>query len=241
MRNGLRYPKALWVSLVMLGLFSWCMFNVMVHTSPEDRAEYLNLMSQSDSNIKSNQASPYSVAQNRTGIRKDYYFTQGVDRLHLRVLSEKASLMMHQGGAGSSLMEKMQNVNCFMQEELFYQLPNGKEAVKRPDGQLSLRHDKAEKPQPIPPEEVIGALPMQTIRYFNAKEASYHYQSGQFTGQTVQIMHYTAPGHELPLSDIAPSTKIKGSADSIEFSLNNGEPNFNAFGFKAQLRTAGTL
>lgn len=239
-RLGLHPPKTLWISLLLLGLFIGIMFKVMVHETPEDRNEYMRLMSQADPGILGNNPlTPYSVDQNRSGILKDYFYTQGADRLHIRLHSEHASLMMVQGPGGSALIEKMRDVECQMQEGLFYLLKDGREAIKLADGKFILRNSKTEKANPLPPSETLDAVPMQNIHHFQAKEAKFYYQSGQFTGESVRIMHYAAPGHEIPAAISIPSTAMQGTAETIEITLTHGMPNFKATGFKALLSTSG--
>ncbi len=216
------------------------MFKVMVHETPEDRAEYMQLMSQANPSILgSSTLTPYSVAQNRRGIQKDYFYSQGPDRLHVQLKSDNATLMMHQGAEGSALIEMMRDVECQMQDELFYILKDGREAVKLADGQLILKKSKPERPILLTPNETLGAEPMQYIRRLNAKEASFHYQTGQFAGKDVQMMHYVASGHEIPSAALVPSMALKGTADALEISLTKGKPNFKALGFKAQISTSG--
>jgi hypothetical protein len=237
---GLHHSKTFWISLLLLCAFSSMVFRAMVHDTAEDRTEYLRLMSQADPSVLGSSAlTPYSVAQNRRGIQKDYFYSQGPERLHICLNSESATLMMQQGPEGSVLIEMMKNVECQMQDELYYLLQDGREAIKLNDGQLTLRHSKSEQSRSLTPEEVLGAQPMQNIHQLKAKEASFHYQSGQFSGKDVQITHYSTSGHEIPTNTAIPSTALKGTAEAIEFSLTDGKPNFKATGFRAQISTAG--
>lgn len=238
--GGLHFSKAVGASLFLLLVFTGMIFKTMVHLTPEDRAQYEKLMNEADpKSIGGDTKTVYSVAQNRSGIRKDYFFTKNSQRLHLRIMSDNAILMMDQGVEGSALMEKMQNVVCLMQEELYYLLPNGKEALKGTDGQLSYRTSSGPKQALLSPEEAKEALPYQRLRYFTSQNASYHYQIGQFIGETVKIVHYTMPGHDLPYAITTSRASLRGTADSVELIISHGNPHFKAFGFKAQICAAG--
>ncbi len=178
-RKGSHFPLARWTGIALLCLFVIIIVKMTIHRTPEDHQQYLSLMAEADPSLgENNTLVPYSATQNREGIRKDYYFSQGQQRLHLRMLSNNATLMMHHENSESSLIENMQGVKCHVQEELYYLLPDSREAVKSAEGQLILK--QADKSVEISPEEAATAMPMQRIRYFEAENASYHYKTDKF-------------------------------------------------------------
>lgn len=75
----------------------------------------------------------------------------------------------------------------------------------------------------------------QQIRFVLAEEGLYDYRKQSFQAQDVLLSLYKIPGTVFPKSLESYSPFLRGNADSITFSLQNGAPKFVASHFKASL------
>lgn len=76
---------------------------------------------------------------------------------------------------------------------------------------------------------------LQQIRFVLAEEGLYHYRNQSFQAQDVLLSMYKIPGMVFPKSLESYSPFLRGTAESITFSLQNGAPKFEASKFKASL------
>ena len=202
-----------------------CVFLIPVfYYSDEDEKAYRQLVQQSNP-INSNQsAAPYKATQHRERIQKDLLYSQGRERLQVRLNSQKADLIIHHKEDSNELIENMQGVTGCIQEELFYLLSDGSKAVKNSNGQFWIpSNDKNPSSSWVDPTDP-ELIPMQHIRYLEAATATYEYKTGQLIANQVKISRYTIPGHTIPpflkvsLTHYQP--QMSGVAQGIEFSLN---------------------
>lgn len=75
----------------------------------------------------------------------------------------------------------------------------------------------------------------QQIRFVLAEEGLYNYKNQSFEAQDVLLSMYKIPGTTFPKSLESYAPFLRGNADSITFSLQNGAPKFVASHFKASL------
>ncbi len=75
----------------------------------------------------------------------------------------------------------------------------------------------------------------QQIRFVLAEEGLYNYKNQSFEAQDVLLSMYKIPGTIFPKSLESQVPFLRGNADSITFSLQNGTPKFVASHFKASL------
>ncbi len=73
----------------------------------------------------------------------------------------------------------------------------------------------------------------QQMRFFVAKEGLYHYKDQSFQASNVLLSMYKIPGKDLPLNLTTYNPFLKGSAEKVVFSLENGQSFFQATHFKA--------
>lgn len=217
-------------------LFLLCGLLVVCFLLPgraNDREEYLALERLSNPTEEELSTTHYAGKQKRLKVSKDIWFANGEKRLNFRINSENSRLHFTNEGGGAEVTEHMENVLCYMQERLYFLLPNGKRAIlKEEGGYLIEGSDPNEESSWINPKDA-GLIPMQEIRFIRAKKALYDYNDNQFLANDVYIYHYTVPGHELveELDDFAPL--MSGRADAVEFSLMGHSPHFQARHFKA--------
>lgn len=183
------------VTLCLAGIY----FYVTAYTD-QDREEYLSLMKEANPGLAKNTTStPYTATQQHHSMRKDIFFMQNDQRMQLELCSSHADLSLNNSGTDMELIEVMQNVVCYMQEELYPAQPDA------PD-----------------------AIPMQMIRYFEADHATYSYKSGNLKAQAVKISRYLVPGHTLTDQLTAFDPVMQGTAAEVQLSLKGSELNFQA-------------
>lgn len=119
--------------VIVLAAFYWS------GISPEDAKRYHELMA--DAGVKDEgTGDPYQSKQERKRVQKDAFFMQGQERLRLRILAATAQIVLDHREEETQVIEHMNDVTCLMQEELYYLLPNGREASRQADGRLLIRH-----------------------------------------------------------------------------------------------------
>ncbi len=80
-----------------------------------------------------------------------------------------------------------------------------------------------------------GKQPMQQIRFLEAKDGVYLYNSQQFLAQTVTLSLYRLSSHILPSVLKKQSPFLKGIAEDISFVVSGKTPQFQAHHFQALL------
>ncbi|MBA3957616.1 MAG: hypothetical protein H0X51_04370 [Parachlamydiaceae bacterium] len=204
----------------------------------QDRIEYWERMKQADPRHAESSQPPYTAKQNHQSVHKDIWFNHADQRLQMRLYSADTELVLEHHDNLTEIIEQMQDVTCYMQEELFYVLPDGREVSLQPDGKLVLRHksSKEEESYVVVTDEPL--LPMQVIRHLEAENAVYHYQTDRFVANDVAVSRFVAAGHELldSLHDLVPI--VSGIAQKVEFSLAGSDFKFQAHQLKATFHQA---
>lgn len=242
-RGFLVFDSAKWMGLIALLIVLGLSYRAFFQFSDADRHEYKKLMQVSNPTIvEDSTKTPYTARQKRAGIQKDVFFNQGNHRLHLRILSEHAELVLDQREEATEIVEHMHGVKCLMQEDVYYLLPDGREADLFADTDLLVSRggEGTESPSKMP---LLGshAKPMQVIRYLEAETASYFYKSDRFVAENVLVARYVVPGHLLVESIEGMKPVMMGSATSAAFSLAGKNPDFKARRLKAKLYSGGKL
>lgn len=134
------------------------------------------------------------------------------------------------------MVEHMHHVTCYMQEEQYYLLPDGREAVRHHDGTLMTKGMNGSKLV-----ENTQMIPMQIVRYLWAEDASYYYKKDRFIAKNVTLARFVAPGHALVQSIDTSDPLFFGTAQSVEFSLFKQDPRFIANKLKAAFQNVGGL
>ena len=199
-------------SLFIFGIgLAFFVFSLVTYHE-EDSRLYQQLIESEDPNHL-NDASPYKAKQQRQAIQKDIFFTQKEERLQLRLISAEAELILDHHDDETEIIEQMHDVKCYMQEELFYVLPDGRKTQAA---------------------DAEGVKAMQIIRYLEAEAASYHYKSEKFKAENVKISRYAVQGHQLEDFNQAAKLIMDGLAKKVEFSLSGKDLNFKAHQLKAK-------
>lgn len=197
-----------------------------------DRKEYVALRERTDPSYAETKA-PYIAKQQHRRAHKELWYTDRNQRLQLRLYSADTELILDHHDKQTDIIEKMQDVICYMQEELYYELPDGQQVTQLPSGVFILKND---------PSHIIEKndqlKPMQLIRYLDAAEATYFYHADRFIAEQVNIGRFAVPGHILPHSLDTYKARMSGTAESVELSFKGNNLNFKARHFKAAIHEA---
>lgn len=214
-------------------------FALTIKTVTEsDQDEYQELMRKfagEDKNVIPETS--YTLNQRRQGVRKDIVFVEDGDRKKLSLTSAKAEVIVDKIDKHILVNEKLMDVCCWMQEELYYRLPDGREAKRQPNGLLLIHKGHPEDPQAWIDERVTTVEPWQRLRYMEADVAYYSYASEILEAERVNISRYDLPGHDLLEHFDGFTPLLTGLAESVSFSLGGKELNFKATKFKAVVNT----
>lgn len=174
--------------------------------SPSDRESYQNLLEKSDK-TEQNKENAKQSHQQRFNVHKTIFFSQGKERLQLKLQSERSNLFFEKSGGHSEIVEHFKGVRCAMQEELYYLLPD----------ETSLKEIN---------ENDTNATPFQTIRIIEAEEGTYHYKTRKLFAERATFQRYRIPGHELISSLQSFHALMNAKAQKVELSLSNKERHF---------------
>jgi hypothetical protein len=232
-KRGWKIRILLSTCFFLLGIFLVVYVGTLAKISPQDIQNYRDLVE--NVSLKKGSVAPQSTEQKRTRIQKEIVFTQASNRLLLRLKSDEAELILQNENQKAEIIEKMHGVTCLMQEELYYLLSDGREATLQENGKLLVRSvEPKEKPSWIALESVQKELvPMQIVRYLEAKDATYYYHADRLVAENVKICRFAVPGHQLIDSIANLKPMMQGTAATVEFSLEGKELNFKAHQLKA--------
>lgn len=233
-----RFSKSLIAALCFTGaiLLPCLIVGAVIYwrdVSPEDAKRYHELMAGSEGGQGETGIDTYQSKQQRERVQKDAFYMQGPHRLRLRITADSAQIVIDHQEGSTQIIEHMNAVSCMMQEELYYVMPNGREALLQENGRLLIRH--ADPQQEVSWADAKDAKPMQVIRTMQAETASYYYKSELFLAEQALVSRYAVAGHNLPASLKNERPLMQGRAAQAQFSLNGKKPNFQASQFKASL------
>lgn len=221
--------------LFLIGALA-AVYGMLFSFSPADKGEYWKLMANADPAHSEAPSSPYTAKQQHRQAHKDIWYNQKGQRLHMSLHSADTELVLDHHDNTTEVVEHMYGVKCYMQEELYYELPDGREVVYRADGQLRLRRGDSDAVILANDKEL---KPRQIIRYMEAATAAYYYNGDRFVADQVHISQFSAPGHVLIESIAGLKPLMSGLAKSAEFSLVGNDLNFTAHHLKARLHVSG--
>lgn len=232
MRKLVQFPAAALLATLLL-LCGLGLYRSFFSFGPQDIKEYWQLMHSLDSTGENAAPDPYMAKQQHQNMHKDIWFNDKGQRLQMCLRSTDTELILEHHGNATEVVENMSNLQCYMQEELYYVLPDGREVVSQPDGHYALRHE----PTTVVAADLADLQPRQIIRFMEADAATYSYKGDRFTADHVHVSHFSAPGHQLIETVQGLKPLMSGLAQKVEFSLIGNELNFKAYQLKATLHT----
>lgn len=233
LNSFVEFKGAFFVSLCAFFLALGIMVLNLFITTEADIQAYQKLKEAANPKAMELQDAAYTAKQLRSKLLKEVLFTQGNDRLKLRLTGHDSSLIFDHFEGQTAIVERINDVKCWMQEELYFLLPDGREAVRQSNGKLLIRHADPKQEASWVQGDLKGMKPMQIIRYMEADAADYYYKTDKFVAEQVKLSRHIVPGHELITSVEGYKQIMKGVAQSIEFSLAGKDLNFKAIQLKA--------
>lgn len=215
-RKAILWPSMAMVLLVAVG---YLLYSVLY--SDVNHEAYQNVIKAASQGEKDNQG---KTTQQRQLVAKDIWFTRDNLPLQLHLRSASSELVFEHHDTRSEIVEKMTDVICYVQEELFYLLNEETEVIRDESGKLVWR-DSSDK---IVAEDDPQLKPVQRIRYIVADNAIYYYHSGLLVANEVHLSQFILPGHKLVLTVEGKTPIMKGRAESLEISLLSKGLTFNA-------------
>jgi hypothetical protein len=225
--------------LFLLPLAIFLLFTFVTSLGPETIEFYNQLMVSAGIKKSEVKVSPYQVKQQRKQVQKDILFAKDNSRLQLRLLADNSQMVLDHNEGETAVIEQMNQVTCFMQEEIYYILPNGDEAIISGKDDLLLKnHDPANLTSYIS-KNTPGLKPMQIMRRMVADKGTYYFKSDLFYAENVKIERFIMSGHEFTGLSTFKNKIMEGIADSVEFRLDAKNINFKANRLKASFFTPG--
>jgi hypothetical protein len=218
----MKFRKAiLWPSMAMVLLISVAYLLYSVLYSDVNHEAYQNVIKVASQGEKDNHG---TTTQQRQLVAKDIWFTRDNHPLQLHLRSATSELVFEHHGTRSNIVEKMTDVICYVQEELFYLLNDEIEVIRNESGKLVWRDSSDKLVEEYDPQ--LKAV--QRVRYIVADNAVYHFHTGLLIAHQVDLAQFILPGHKLVLTVEGRSPVMKGRAESIEISLLSKGLAFNA-------------
>lgn len=230
MRFSWRFSFLSWMAvglfpLVLIGLY----YNFLAYT-PDDFPEYEKLTREANPRPIDLTQSSFTTTQEHHQMHKEIRYFRERHPLLARIHSVDAQLVLEHKDHNIEVSERMNDITAFMQEELFYLQPDGREIAQLSDASWIDRNSK--KPLEITPDLT---KPMQLVRYIKAHNGTYFYQQDSFLGENVEIMQFVAPGHALIDSVAELQPIMKGRAKTVEFTLIDNDLCFHADGVTLEI------
>ena len=228
--------KTVIISSLFLGLFVFILSYQMMHITSKDRILFEQLTTSSQPK-QEEQKDPLVSRQARSKVQKNIWFSKDSNRLHFRLYSSVSELVYSKAEESTEVVEHLTDIQCYMQEKLFYQLEDGSEAELQPNGRLLKKNGNPTDPSAWLDPSTKGIRAMQRIRHIIADEAIYRYEKDQFQANHVHIARYDLPGHTLSETLEPQHLIMDGMADQVEFYLRGEDVNFHARNLKATFFT----
>lgn len=207
MLNSIPFFKTTLIGLclwiALIGASGW----IFQAVKEKDQSAYLRLMEQTDIE-RAESAMTYKAQQTRFNVHKHFLFVKNHQRLQACLRSRSSELVISQQGHQGEMVEHFKQMTCQMQEALVYVDPHIKE------------------------NKASSTIAKQYVRYVEADEASYHYDTQQLFAQQALLSRYILAGHDLVSSFKQFNPFMKGKASSVELILNSEQPAFKARGFE---------
>ena len=231
-KRSLRFSAAMWLGLSLVAL-CWTLFYLTLGDYSEaDRLTYEKMIS-GESKEKKEPETQISK-QLRTGMQKSVFFYDSHQRLELRIGSAASELAFEKNDRQVEIVEHLHDVTGWLQERLYYALPDGRQATLQEDGRLLIKGADLKDPSSWVSANDPGVFPEQTLLILKAVNAIYHYKDEQFVAENVEVWRYIAPTHHLDVDLKESKLLAHGVATGIEFSLAGKGLDFFAHNFNAK-------
>ncbi|MDF2577138.1 MAG: hypothetical protein K0S74_622 [Chlamydiales bacterium] len=169
--------------------------------------------------------------QNRVNVTKDIWRILNQQRLHGFLSSAESQIVTT--AETEQVLEQLKDVTIWLQQELYYRLPNDKEGLLQSNGKILMKNGNPEDPNAWFKLDK-RFKPMQKVDLIQAEAAIYHISSNRLVAYNVKLYRYLLPTHTLPTNNQHLEPIMVGTTAKLELSLLDSE----GWSFKAnQLKT----
>lgn len=200
----------------------------LIHITKADYTLYEEILYDSDPSKWSKQSAAEIGHQDRKLVDKQIWIQRDNERLFCRLKAASSQLRYSLSNENVGLVEDLNGVYGQIQEELFYRLPDGREALPGEGGRLLLRGSNPLNPEGYISSETPGLESWQQIHIFEADNATYTYKAKQLVAQNCTIKRYILPGHRIPEDLDHGELLMRGIAHTVSFTLEDENPLFHA-------------
>lgn len=229
------FRRMLIFSGMLLAAAAVLLLAFLVHIPKEDYALYEQILRESDPTTWPEEHSEQTGHQDRQIVDKQLWIKRGGERRYCLLQAQSSRLIYTLQGERVDLVEELEDVKGWMQEELFFRLIDGREALLQRDGKLLLRNANPEDTSSYISRTHPGLSPWQQVRKFNAAHATYTYRAQELKAQNCHIIRSILPGHRMPGGEEESEVLMKGVAHTITFTLEDDSPYFQAEGMRASI------
>ncbi|MFZ0565506.1 MAG: hypothetical protein WAM28_04905 [Chlamydiales bacterium] len=209
-------------TLAFLVVLSAALIHKILHIKKKDYETYQELL------ISSNPEEHEELSkQTRKGICKEIWY-QDKTPLHVHLESTDSELFFFSRDKQLNVIEQLEDIRCLVQEELYYLLPDGREALVQQNEELLIRGEDPTLEKSWISASMPGLIPMQLVRYFEAEKAFYDYNTKLLVADEVKLWQYRLEGHHPPPSFKEHIPLMQGAAHSIEITLKEKKFDFKA-------------
>lgn len=241
-KKGFYFIGALCWGAAFCAVCGAAVYGALFRYTPQDEEEYRSLLLASNpAQAGDVQQTPYTARQKRYGVKKEFTYVKNGTPLNICLQSREAELVLDRQVEATQVIEEMRGIKIFMQEELFYVLSDGREALLLENGKLLLRNAPPDKAGSWVALGSEAAVPMQIVRYLEAETGSYSYKSDKCSAAEVLVERYLLPGHRLTGSLLQGQLILKGVAESVEFVMAGDDPHLVARRLNASVIMPGRL
>ncbi|SCA62589.1 Uncharacterized protein SCG7086_AB_00360 [Chlamydiales bacterium SCGC AG-110-P3] len=234
-KTKLVFTRKVVLASTVLGLLAILLGIHLATVDQPDVTEYYELLASSQANRDRAAIAKFTGRQERKNIRKTILFSYPEGRRALRLASDESDLVFDIGAGDGEIVEHLRGVTCDMQEELYYQLSDGREALPQDGGRLLVRGGDTNDPSAWIDVASEGIIPMQRIRHVDADSATYYYKRDLFAAESVSLTRFFVGEHVLSeyWDDVSPT--MQGLARAVQFSMAGNDPSFKAYHLKLTL------
>lgn len=233
-KQSIKFSRALWLAMSSIAICLVGGYLVLGSYSQTDKMAYDKLVRGEE--VDSSSTETRVSKQQRSEIQKNVLFNHNHQDLELRLTSQNSLLALEKTERNIEIVEHLQDVNCLLQESVYFVLPDGRQAFAQGDGRLLIKEADPKENDSWLFEEDARLIKEQILLVLKAENATYYYKGGKFVANQVSIQRYVVPGNHLEEIPTDAKRITNGVATQVKVSLGKGL-DFSADNFKAKFST----
>ena len=220
-----RFLRITLLLIIIAGVTGFFIFDI----DKKDIARYRDLEVSSNPRLDVNHKTVNTTSQYRTNVEKTIRFSQNGTPLQIKLNADKSTLQLSQFRKEMEAIEVMEPVRCWIQESLFYRLPDGRDVMPQADGRLLIKDADPSDPSSWISPDHPDLTPMQVIRYLEADRGLHHYLDNSFVANHATFSQIVTSGHTLGSTGSDQTVLVKALARSIKLTISNNDVALDAY------------